>query len=149
MHPGMRGDGSWPSNAPLPTPLVVFGGQKARSCHLRKTPPPQARFASMTSPVRSSTPSTPGQSGHARWLSTKFGALIPGVSNLVLVLPGGVGRAGASAKAAQGTPPWATLSTGPKTQKRTLRCHGAWGALNYQNIDSTSYREGGVQKLYG
>jgi hypothetical protein len=35
--------------------------------------------------------------------------LVPGVSNSVLVLPGGVGRAGASAKAAQGT-----LSTGPK-----------------------------------
>ena len=40
--------------------------------------------------------------------------LYPGVSNLVPRVPGGVVRAGASAKAAQSTPLWATLSTGPK-----------------------------------
>jgi hypothetical protein len=46
--------------------------------------------------------------------SAKFGALTPGVSNSTLALPGGVGRTGASAKAAQGAPLWATLSPGPK-----------------------------------
>ena len=42
-----------------------------------------------------------GLNGYARVKSTKFGALAPGVSNSILVLPGGVERAGTSAKAAQ------------------------------------------------
>jgi hypothetical protein len=77
----------------------------------------------------------PMAGGHARVESTKFGALTPGVSNPIPVLPGGVGRAGTSAKSAQGAPLWATLSTGPK--KAPFVCYyRAWGALNYQNIDS-------------
>jgi hypothetical protein len=73
--------------------------------------------------------------GFTRVESIKFGAYTPGVSNSVLVLPGGVGRAGASAKAAQGTPLWATLSTGPKKAPHVCYYSRAWGALNYQNMD--------------
>ena len=49
--------------------------------------------------------------GSTRVISSKFGTYTPGLSNLVLRVPGGVVRAGASAKAAQGAPLWATLST--------------------------------------
>ena len=60
------------------------------------------------------------------------------MSNSILVLPGGVGRAGASAKAAQGTPLWATLSTGPKKAPHVCY-YRAWG----------SYREGGFENYIG
>jgi hypothetical protein len=64
--------------------------------------------------------------GRGRVISSKFGTYTPGLSNFMLRVPGGVVRAGASAKAAQSTPLWATLSAGPK--KAPHACYyRAWG----------------------